>query len=206
MTKLIFTDTNYSGQVYELARERTTVGRGDQNNLVIRESSLSAVHCEILVNGSEVIVRDLGSRNGTFVNGVQLTNQQSQLKSGQTVRFGSVEARLELDRPRLDDTDSEITAVHAMSRIMRDQRRERQKAKPADVPMKLEPAVDLGVENDHTVFLTRKPQPKESPVAVAPEMSEPLPVKTSGRTWLVIAAVLALGLIVFLWMRWKGSK
>ena len=206
MTKLIFTDTNYSGQVYELARERTTVGRSEQNNLVIRESSLSAVHCEILVNGSEVIVRDLGSRNGTFVNGVQLTNQQSQLKSGQTVRFGSVEARLELDGPATDDGDSEITAVHAMSRIMRDQRRDRQKPKRADVPMKLEPAVDLSAGDDHTVFLTRKSQPKAGPVVAAPEMAEPLPAKTSGRTWLVIAAVLAFGLIVLLWMRWKGSK
>lgn len=203
MTKLIFTDKNYSGQVYELSREKTTVGRGDQNNLVIRESSLSTVHCEIRVNGSEVIVRDLGSRNGTFINGVQLTNQQSQLKSGQAVRFGSVEARLELESPAKDHGDSEITAVHAMSRIMRDQRRELQKPKPEEAPVKLKPVVDLDLAEGHTVFLTRTPQRKEHPAAAAPEPSEVLPARTSRKATLVIAAVLVLGLIVLLWMRWR---
>ena len=93
MAKLIFTDKNHAGRIYELTLEKTTVGRSDQNILVISDGSLSALHCEILVNGPEVIVRDLGSRNGTFVNGAKLQNHQAQLKSGQTVRFGAVEAR-----------------------------------------------------------------------------------------------------------------
>ena len=89
MPKLIFIDKNFSGQVYELVLEKTTVGRSDQNTLVIHDNSLSAAHCEILVNGPEVIVRDLNSRNGTFVDGSRL-NKQSGVRSGQTVRFGSV--------------------------------------------------------------------------------------------------------------------
>src|SRR5260370_20998316 len=96
MAKLIFTDPNFSGKVYELMLEKTTVGRGDHNTLVIRDKSLSSSHCEILTNGPEVIVRDLDSSNGTFVNGARL-NKQRQVKSGQTVRFGSLEAPLELD-------------------------------------------------------------------------------------------------------------
>src|SRR2546428_13236852 len=84
MAKLIFIDQRFAGRVYELVLEKTTVGRGDQNTLTIRDRSLSASHCEILTYGSEVIVRDLNSRNGTFVQGVRL-NQQSQVKSGQTV-------------------------------------------------------------------------------------------------------------------------
>src|SRR5437588_10927892 len=95
MAKLIFLDDTFSGRAYELMLEKTTVGRGDQNTLVIRDGSLSATHCEILMNGSEIIVRDLDSLNGTFVDGAKL-NKQSQLKSGQTVRFGSVAARLGL--------------------------------------------------------------------------------------------------------------
>src|SRR6266481_4172253 len=104
MAKLIFIDENFSGRVYELMLEKTTVGRGDQNTLVIRDTSLSSTHCEILMHGSEVIVRDLDSRNGTFVNGIRL-NKQSQVKSGQTVRFGSVEARLDLG-PSKDASDT----------------------------------------------------------------------------------------------------
>src|SRR5437899_11606033 len=104
MAKLVFIDQNFSGRAYELILEKTSVGRGDQNTLVIRDSSLSATHCEILMYGSEIIVRDLDSRNGTFVDGIRL-NKQSQVKSGQVVRFGSVEARLELD-PAKDQTDT----------------------------------------------------------------------------------------------------
>ena len=203
MAKLIFTDKNHAGKVYELTLERTTVGRSDQNTLVIADGSLSAVHCEILVNGAEVIVRDLGSRNGTFVNGMKLANQQSQLKSGQTVRFGSVEARLELDGPSSDETVSEITAVHAMGRIMRDQKREKENPRPTDAAMRLG-ASDSNPIEDRTITALRTPTPKESAV---PAMSTPArsqPEHSSKKPVIVIAAI-ALGLIVLFWLLW-GRK
>src|SRR5689334_12534694 len=102
MAKLIFTNREFGGQVYSLITEKTTVGRSTSNVLVLRHETVSAQHCEIMVNDPEVIVRDLGSRNGTFVDGVQLIGQR-QVKSGQMIRFGQVEARLELGRPA--DTD-----------------------------------------------------------------------------------------------------
>src|SRR6185503_20457629 len=134
MAKLIFTDENYAGRVYKLVVEKTTVGRGEHNTLVIHDSSLSSNHCEILMHGPEIIVRDLGSRNGTFVNGAKLTNQQCQLKSGQAVQFGSVEARLDLEMQSTRETATDITAIHALSRILRQQRRER-KNPPPDASM-----------------------------------------------------------------------
>ena len=205
MTKLIFTDQNHAGRVYELTLEKTTVGRSDQNTLSIPDASLSAQHCEILVNGPEVIVRDLGSRNGTFVNGTRLTNQQSQLKSGQTVRFGSVEARLELDGhgEASDDTASEMTAVHAMGRIMREQKKERENPRPADASMKLASA-DPSVIEDHTVTAQAQPKAKENPAPTVQLPAENPSAKTSMIPVLVIA-VLALGLIVLLWL-WWGRK
>src|SRR2546426_12814947 len=127
MAKLIFTDDRFSGQVYELVLEKTLVGRGQENVLVIRDGSLSSRHCEILVHGPEVIVRDLGSRNGTFVDGVRLQNQQSQLKSGQKVRFGSVEARLELDPIDTPAEDTFETAIYLHKQILREQRQAKQR-------------------------------------------------------------------------------
>ena len=182
--------------------EKTTVGRSDQNTLSIPDASLSAQHCEILVNGAEVIVRDLGSRNGTLVNGAKLTNQQSQLRSGQTVRFGSVEARLELDGrgESSDDTASEMTAVHAMGRIMREQKKERENPRPADASMKLASA-DPSVIEDHTVTAQAQPKAKESPAPTVQLPAENPSAKTSMIPVLVIA-VLALGLIVLLWLWW----
>ena len=203
MAKLIFTDRNHAGRVYELVLEKTTVGRSDQNTLVISDGSLSAAHCEILLNGPEVIVRDLGSRNGTFVNGVKLTNQQSQLKSGQVVRFGSVEARLELDSPPSDDTLSDITAVHSLGRIMREQKRERERPKPANAAMKLDSS-DSSADADRTASTLTTPQPTEHSIPAAAEPAGNQSGKLSKKAVIAIA-VFVLGLIVLLWL-WWGRK
>lgn len=205
MTKLIFTDHDHAGRVYQLVLEKTTVGRGDQNTLIIADSSLSAAHCEILVNGAEVIVRDLGSRNGTFVNGTKLVNQQSQLKAGQTVRFGTVEARLELGTPSTSDTVSEMTAVHAMGRIMRDQRREREKPEPADPSMKLGSSAPSG-DGDQTVTSISATPTKPGTAPVRPEPAAEREPETSSKAKVIMVAVaIAAGLIVLLWLWWGGK-
>ena len=204
MTKLIFTDHDHAGRVYQLVLEKTTVGRGDQNTLMIADSSLSAAHCEILVNGSEVIVRDLGSRNGTYVNGAKLVNQQSQLKAGQIVRFGAVEARLELGTPSTSDTVSEMTAVHAMSRIMRDQRREREQPKPADPSMKLGSSAPGG-DADHTVTALAGTTAEQGVAPARPVPAAREPETSSKAKVIVVAVALAAGLIVLLWSWWGGK-
>jgi len=204
MAKLIFTDPNHAGRVYQLAVEKATVGRGNQNTLVIADASVSAVHCEILVNGSEVIVRDLGSHNGTFVNGARLTNQQAQLKSGQTVRFGAAEARLELDEPLSDETVSEMTAVRAMQRSVRDQRREENRPKPADPSMKIESPAS-NADDDRTVTSHKTLQPAKGPVPAVPAPTGSHTETSFRKTAIVIAVALALGLVVILWV-WWGRK
>lgn len=123
MAKLTFTDPKFAGKTYKLFLEKTTVGRSDANVLVIRDDSVSARHCEILAYGTEVIVRDLGSSNGTFVNGTRLSNSQSVVKSGQTVRIGSIEARVEIDPSDRLDHNTDMTAIFTHARAVRDQRR-----------------------------------------------------------------------------------
>jgi pSer/pThr/pTyr-binding forkhead associated (FHA) protein len=204
MAKLIFTDEKHAGRVYKLVLEKTTVGRGDHNTLVIHDNSLSSNHCEILVNGSEVIVRDLGSRNGTFVNGAKLTNQQSQLKSGQTVRFGSVEARLELEQPSIDDTASEETAVHAMRRSLRDQRRAEKNPEPLNPSATFDSGMDAS-SGDHTVMLPKTSQAGNSTTPLMSQMPELPPRRTSKMRIIVSAVALAAGLALLLWLIW-GTK
>jgi uncharacterized protein involved in exopolysaccharide biosynthesis/Mrp family chromosome partitioning ATPase len=72
---------------------KTTVGRLPENLLVVDEGSVSLHHCEIYSRNGEVIVKDLGSTNGTFVNGERIVEMS--IKAGQTLRFGNVEFRVE---------------------------------------------------------------------------------------------------------------
>jgi hypothetical protein len=94
MAKLVVLNEGLTGQSYELKVEKTTIGRVEDNTFPIPQASVSSHHCEILLRGSDVVVKDLNSTNGTFVNGQQITGE-SVLKPGQTLRLGQVELRLD---------------------------------------------------------------------------------------------------------------
>ena len=201
MPKLIFTEQNYAGQVYELTLEKTTVGRSQQNALVIPDKSLSSAHCEILVHGPEVIVCDLGSLNGTYVNGAKIRNQQAPLKHGQTVRFGAVEARLELEAQGSEDS-TDFTALHAFQRISREQQAERDQPKPAEVPVQLRSS-GSSLSQDHTVIATKTPPPND----LAPSSPREMPGRPveppSKKPIIATIVILVLALIVVLWKWFK---
>lgn len=97
MAKLVVLSEGFAGRTCELKVERTTVGRLEDNAFQIPEPSVSSHHCEILLRGNEIVVRDLNSTNGTYVNGEQVT--EAAVKSGQILRLGQVEIRLENGPP-----------------------------------------------------------------------------------------------------------
>ena len=84
-----------TGRTHELKVDRTTVGRLEDNTFQVPEPSVSSHHCEILLRGGEVVVRDLDSTNGTFISGNKIT--ESPLKPGQILRLGQIEMRLETE-------------------------------------------------------------------------------------------------------------
>src|SRR5688572_14873091 len=115
MPQLIFTSPEFEGQAFKLHDGKTTVGRAPGNLLIIEDNSISANHCEILVYGREVIIRDLGSRNGTWVAG-QCIQGQTAVQHRQSIRLGAIEARLELPPPTIQDHHTEITAIYLLAR------------------------------------------------------------------------------------------
>lgn len=93
MARLVVLTEGFTGRTYELKVDRTTVGRVEDNAFQVAEPSVSSHHCEILLRGDQVIVKDLDSTNGTFVNGQKVS--ESPLQSGQILRLGQLEMRLE---------------------------------------------------------------------------------------------------------------
>jgi len=76
--------------MYELGDGTTRVGRGPHNDLVIQGpdvASVSLQHLEIRREGNSFRIRDLGSTNGTYLNGEQIT--EADLSAPATIRFGS---------------------------------------------------------------------------------------------------------------------
>lgn len=97
MAKLVLLSPGMTGRTHELKGERTTIGRLEDNDFQIFEASVSSHHCEILLKGKDVFVKDLGSTNGTFIAGEKVT--ETAVKPGQILRLGQVEMRLETDGP-----------------------------------------------------------------------------------------------------------
>jgi len=93
MARLVLLSEGFNGRTYELKVDKTTVGRVSDNAFEIPEASVSSHHAEILLRGNDVLIRDLGSTNGTFINGEKIT--EVVLQPGQTLRFGTVEMRLD---------------------------------------------------------------------------------------------------------------
>src|SRR6204780_1930459 len=94
MARLVILSEGLTGKAHELAVDKTTIGRVDDNTFPIPEGSISSHHCEILLRGGDIIVHDLNSTNGTFINGHQVSGE-APLKAGQILRLGQVEIRLE---------------------------------------------------------------------------------------------------------------
>ena len=72
MPKLVFTQPEFAGQSCGLRDGIITIGRSRRNEIIIEENSVSSDHGDLLVHNQEVIVRERGSRNGIFVNGVRV--------------------------------------------------------------------------------------------------------------------------------------
>jgi len=93
MAKLVILSEGMTGRSHELTVDKTTVGRVEDNAFAITDPSVSSHHCEVLLRGTDVVVRDLNSTNGTYINGEKIT--EAPLKPGQILRLGQIELRLE---------------------------------------------------------------------------------------------------------------
>ena len=93
MAKLVVQSPEQKGRSYELKVDKTTIGRVDDNTFQLAEASVSSHHCEVLLRGNEVLIKDLNSTNGTFINNEKIS--ESVLKPGQTLRLGQIELSLE---------------------------------------------------------------------------------------------------------------
>jgi pSer/pThr/pTyr-binding forkhead associated (FHA) protein len=73
------------GDVIPLVNQKLVVGRKDDCDITLQFRSVSARHCELEFNGGFWFLRDLGSRNGTAVNGVRC--RETQLMPNDIVSF-----------------------------------------------------------------------------------------------------------------------
>lgn len=65
-----------AGQIFPLSGGKHRIGRGSTCEIKVNSNSVSKEHAAVLVTGDKIIITDLNSRNGTYVNGVRIQNQR----------------------------------------------------------------------------------------------------------------------------------
>jgi hypothetical protein len=79
--------TSITGEEFKITQSVTNIGRGVEADIQIDDTSVSRLHCAIVL-GSEVLIRDLGSTNGTVVDGARAT--ESVLRDGSIIKIGNI--------------------------------------------------------------------------------------------------------------------
>jgi pSer/pThr/pTyr-binding forkhead associated (FHA) protein len=75
-----------------LLKTRCTVGRGESSDVLLPVESVSEAHAEIIFDGTRFVLRDCGSRNGTFVDGNHLRSTQQPLTRHSLIGAGTLRA------------------------------------------------------------------------------------------------------------------
>lgn len=108
MPKLIVSLEQGASEQVLLLKERTTIGRRPYNDLVINHLTVSGEHAVLIMTANGVVIEDLGSTNGTYVDGVCV--RRHTLRNGQVIDVGTCRI-LFAD----DDTNADLPVTQAVA-------------------------------------------------------------------------------------------
>ena len=87
MTQFLIQSGKHLGKMLVIPEDVIVIGRDSECQIRLNSEDVSRRHCQISVTDSQIVARDLGSRNGTFVNELAI-EQETPLTPGDQVRVG----------------------------------------------------------------------------------------------------------------------
>jgi serine/threonine-protein kinase len=90
--------TSKSGKQVRLFQHSTIIGRAQECDFVLRSADVSKKHCRIIIAEDRVLIEDLGSVNGTFVNGKPV--EKARLHDGDKIDIAGHVFEVQVQRPR----------------------------------------------------------------------------------------------------------
>ncbi|NQV31693.1 MAG: FHA domain-containing protein [Phycisphaeraceae bacterium] len=84
-------------KIIPVPNEVSVIGRQKNCDFRIPLESISRRHCEVHCDNEGVVLRDLGSRNGTLLNGTKISNAERMLQPGDEIRIGPIIFIIQID-------------------------------------------------------------------------------------------------------------
>ncbi len=95
VAKLVVASGKSAGRSIAIKRNKLLIGRAEECDVRPLSEEVSRRHCAVTVGPADVWVEDLGSRNGTFVNGTKIeAKTRTKVSDGDLIRVGSLELRV----------------------------------------------------------------------------------------------------------------
>jgi adenylate cyclase len=141
MARLIISSPDGKNGILELTKPLITIGRGNANDLVLNDSSISRFHAVIKLRDSAIFVADRGSTNGVILNDKKIT-QETELKNGDLATIGRYTLRLE----HVDEKDLQVRRGQwpsTLNQIMQRRPRRAPQARLAEPPASSSAMTDL---------------------------------------------------------------
>lgn len=99
MPRLIISAPNGKKGILELDKPVVTIGRGNANDLVLNDASISRFHAVVKLDDKKIVIADRNSTNGVVINGERIA-REIELKNGDVAVLGSYQLRLEQVDPK----------------------------------------------------------------------------------------------------------
>ena len=116
MPKLQIVRHDGSQTDHELTEETLTIGRAPDNVFPIDDVSVSSHHAQIAPSSGIFLLKDLGSTNGTMVNGSELQPEtEYTLKPGDRIRFGHVDSIFDPEHAESDAQELPATVERSVT-------------------------------------------------------------------------------------------
>ena len=87
--KLVLLSAQQRGTSFELENDLYTIGRSEEQDIVIKDPTISTYHCDLIKKGDTYVIRDNNSTNGTRVNNIPVEEQE--LKGSDILQLGGIE-------------------------------------------------------------------------------------------------------------------
>lgn len=110
---LRYQKTNGAVVEVELTEKPLTLGRSVKADIVLEDEKASRLHCGIRAQDGEYLIKDLASKNGTFLNEERI--ESDTLKPGDKIRIGSTRISVEKDSAK-----GATTALHELQQELSD--------------------------------------------------------------------------------------